>query len=55
VKQVLERRQRAIEKVSRKESTVKPEIIYTVKPEITHTFGGHKKVWVITGYGFSQV
>src|SRR5688572_17428947 len=27
----------------------------TVKPEITHTFGGHKKVWVITGYGFSQV
>src|SRR5688572_4403546 len=27
----------------------------TVKPEITHTFGEHKKVWVITGYGFSQV
>ena len=28
---------------------------YTVKPEITHTLGGHKFLWVITGYGFSQV
>ena len=28
---------------------------FTVKPEITHTLGGCKKVWVITGYGFSQV
>ena len=28
---------------------------YTVKPEITHTFGGHQFLWVITGYGFSQV
>ena len=27
----------------------------TVKPEITHTLGGHQKLWVITGYGFSQV
>ena len=31
------------------------EIIGTVKPEITHTFGGHQFLWVITGYGFSQV
>ena len=28
---------------------------YTVKPEITHTFSGHNFLWVITGYGFSQV
>ena len=27
----------------------------TVKPEITHTLGGHQFLWVITGYGFSQV
>ena len=27
----------------------------TVKPEITHTLGGHQLLWVITGYGFSQV
>ena len=27
----------------------------TVKPEITHTLGGHHFLWVITGYGFSQV
>ena len=26
----------------------------TVKPEITHTLGRHKFLWVITGYGFSQ-
>jgi hypothetical protein len=29
--------------------------LYTVKPEITHTLGGHQFLWVITGYGFSQV
>jgi hypothetical protein len=27
----------------------------TVKPEIIHTHGGCKLLWVITGYGFSQV
>src|SRR5262245_9035961 len=27
----------------------------TVKPEITHNLGGHQILWVITGYGFSQV
>jgi len=27
----------------------------TVKPEITHTLGGHQILWVITGYGLSQV
>ena len=27
----------------------------TVKSEITHTLGGHQILWVITGYGFSQV
>ena len=27
----------------------------TVKPEITHTLGGQQILWVITGYGFSQV
>ena len=30
-------------------------VIYTVKSEITHTLGGHQILWVITGYGFSQV
>ena len=28
--------------------------VNTVKPEITHTRGGCKLLWVITGYGFSQ-
>ena len=27
----------------------------TVKPEITHTLSGHQILWVITGYGLSQV
>src|SRR5690349_12503700 len=25
----------------------------TVKPEITHTLGGHQILWVITSYGFN--
>ena len=29
--------------------------VATAKPEITHTFGGQRFLWVITGYGFSQV
>jgi hypothetical protein len=29
--------------------------MYTVKPEITHILGGCKLLWVIRGYGFSQV
>src|SRR5688572_23575339 len=41
--------------VTREELRIPNTLPYTVKPEITHTFGGHKKVWVITGYGFSQV
>ena len=27
----------------------------TVKPEIIHTLGRHQILWVITGYGLSQV
>ena len=29
--------------------------VITVKPEITHTLGGHQILWVITGYELLQV